>query len=143
MSTPADVDEVVEEHSRPKKVTRINKGSKEKAELLALFESKRWLLLPLKDPDLDALMLLRGYNRGQISRPFLVWRRLGDNAILTLSVLSIDAYKQSLEDRSDNAPELIKSTLATHVLSKCESTWNTINQQWRSCSILVSGRLFE
>jgi hypothetical protein len=110
MSTLADEDE----HSRPKKVARINKGSTEKAELLALFESKRWLLLPKKDPDLNALMLRHGFNRSQISRHFLIWRRIGESAGVTLPVLSIAAIEASLQDRSDDAQTLIASTLASY-----------------------------
>jgi hypothetical protein len=54
-------------------VPSIKKGSTEQAQIVELFERKKWRLLPRKDKELDALMSCQGFTRTQISRQFLIW----------------------------------------------------------------------
>jgi hypothetical protein len=90
-------------------MVRINKGSTEQAEIYALFESKGWLLVPRTETDseLKALISFYGFKRSQITRQFLVWRKMGGSASVNLPAQPIAEIKQSLEDR----PLLLQSLL--------------------------------
>jgi hypothetical protein len=63
------------------KVTSIREGTPEKAELLKLFEVKKWDRAPPenKDKELEALMQENKWNQSQSKCHLSIWKCLGAN----------------------------------------------------------------
>lgn len=90
----------------------IREGSAEKAELIALFESKQWKKLPPenKDAELEAILTKHGWNRTQLSRHLGFWKNLGGNVSKNIDRPRDGIVKSLRETCHHSANELLEKT---------------------------------
>lgn len=98
----------------PVKVTPIRENTPEKAELIDLFETKKWGKLPPanSDDDLEAILKKNNWNRSQLINHLRVWNRLGANGSKIIK-RSKEEIVQSFQGNCDTAAEVLKKTWAS------------------------------
>ena len=97
----------------PVKVTPVRENTPEKAELIDLFEAKKWGKLPPASSggDLEAILKKSSWSRSQLINHLRVWNRLGANGSKIIK-RSKEEIAQSFQGNCGAAAEVLKKTWA-------------------------------